>query len=115
MTLLKCTQHVETAILTAEGSEQVVHPFTVGRVYDVAEIFELPFHVMARNPGESTWPSPGDAMFAWHHEDVFEPTDDGTGPGGGGSTTVLGAIKPPGEPNTPAAEKKKGGGLWPFR
>jgi hypothetical protein len=50
---------------------------------------------------------------------VFEPVDDSAGTGGGGSTTVLGAVKPPtGDPSGPASVEggsKKKGGLWPFR
>ena len=48
-------------------------PLVVGQTYDVAEIYEVPYHLMVRRPGEKRWPVPGDLMFGWHPE-LFEPT-----------------------------------------
>ncbi len=45
----------------------------------------------------------------------FEPTDEGAGMGGGGSTTVLGAVKLPEDPAVGGEKKRKSKGLWPFR
>lgn len=50
-------------------------PFEVGEVYDVAEIFEMPMHVMVRRPGEERWPVPGSPWFGWHPDELFERTD----------------------------------------
>lgn len=45
-------------------------PFIKGRLYDVAEILELPLHCMVRNP-KGQWPKPGERWFAWHPEEWF--------------------------------------------
>ncbi len=49
-------------------------PFVIGEAYEVAEIFEHPWHIMLRKPGDTDWPRPGDPMFGWH-PDFFERTE----------------------------------------
>ena len=51
-------------------------PFKPGDVYDVAEIYECPLHVMARLPGDKRWPRPDEPMFCYHIEEVFEPAHE---------------------------------------
>lgn len=45
----------------------------VGSSYDVAEILEMPDHLMCRAPGSKKWPVPGDPMFGWHPEFFENP------------------------------------------
>lgn len=47
----------------------------VGREYEVAEIFEMEGHVMARTPGTERWPAPGEPTFGIHPE-WFAPTSE---------------------------------------
>lgn len=56
------------------GSAGAQCPFVVGEAYEVAEIFEHPWHLMVRNPGDAQWPKPGDPEFGWHPE-FFVRTD----------------------------------------
>ncbi|MBN2559573.1 MAG: hypothetical protein JXQ75_01395 [Phycisphaerae bacterium] len=47
--------------------------FEKGATYDVVEILEMPWHFMARRPGDAGWPRPGDPFFGWHPDhEVFE-------------------------------------------
>ncbi len=50
-------------------------PLVVGERYEVAEIYEWPWHLMARRPGEGRWPVPGEGGFGLP-ADEFEPTDE---------------------------------------
>jgi len=77
VTLLKCVHDVSGSLVSQPGGSVPIPypcPFEVGEVYDVAEIYEYPYHIMARKNGDWSWPHPGDPMFSWHPEDVFEPT-----------------------------------------
>lgn len=47
----------------------------IGGEYEVAEIFEMEGHVMARRPGADRWPVPGMPAFGIHPE-WFAPTDE---------------------------------------
>jgi hypothetical protein len=49
----------------------VIERLEVGQIYDVAEIFEDPGRVMARSPGDSDWPIPGESRFGLAPE-LFE-------------------------------------------
>ena len=74
--LLKCAHAMESAeVMTEQGLVPCEYPFIVGETYEVVEILECSGHVMARRPGETKWPQPGDPMFNWHLDDVFEVPD----------------------------------------
>ncbi len=72
--LLKCIDVTEWR--DKDGNVLPECPFKLGDVYDVAEIYERPIHVMARLPGEKRWPRPGEPMFGYDFEDLFEPTNE---------------------------------------
>jgi len=75
--LLKCIhEHTDVSTYTGSGFEPIEYPFKVGKIYEVAEIYEHPGHVMVRAPGATKWPKPGDPTFNWHPCEVFEPTNE---------------------------------------
>jgi hypothetical protein len=51
-------------------------PFKKGTIYDVAEILEIPWHVMVRKPN-GQWPKPGELWFCWHPEEWFASPPNG--------------------------------------
>jgi hypothetical protein len=51
-------------------------PFKAGKFYEVAEILELPGHAMVRKPN-GKWPKPFEPYFAWHADEIFEPSPNG--------------------------------------
>lgn len=50
-------------------------PLRVGHAYEVAEIYEWPWHLMAREPRATCWPAPGSPWFGLN-ADEFETTDE---------------------------------------
>lgn len=50
-------------------------PLVVGQSYEVAEIYEWPWHLMVRRPGERRWPGPGNPLFGWNADEFDTPTE----------------------------------------
>lgn len=66
--LLKCVESC------CKGDDPLPNPLIVGETYEVVELLENLDHVMARKPGETNWPKPGDHWFCLHPE-LFERTN----------------------------------------
>jgi hypothetical protein len=48
-------------------------PLAVGTSYEVAEIYEWPWHLMVRKPGERRWPAPDSPWFGWSADEFETP------------------------------------------
>jgi hypothetical protein len=60
-----------------EGEAQAKRagPLVVGTSYEVAEIYEWPWHFMVRKPGERRWPAPGNPWFGWSADEFETPVE----------------------------------------
>ena len=47
----------------------------LGKSYEVAEIYEWPWHLMVRNPGERRWPAPDNPWFGWSADEFETPAE----------------------------------------
>ncbi len=50
-------------------------PLTIGQRYEVAEIYEWPWRLMVRQPGETRWPAPGSPWFGWSADEFEDHTE----------------------------------------
>ena len=50
-------------------------PLAIGKSYEVAEIYEWPWHLMVRNPGERRWPAPDNPWFGWSADEFETPAE----------------------------------------
>jgi len=50
-------------------------PLVVGTSYEVAEIYEWPWHLMVRKPGDRRWPTPDSPWFGWSADEFEAPAE----------------------------------------
>jgi len=50
-------------------------PLTIGQRYEVAEIYEWPWRLMVRQPGETRGPAPGSPWFGWSADEFEDHTE----------------------------------------